>query len=386
MSTHFAGFMGRILLIDLTNETSTEYPWTDAQRKETLGGKILANHILLDHLTGEEKPFSEENWVVISTGPLTGTGAPASVRFEITALSPKTGRVTSSNCGGNFGLYLKKAGLDAVILTGKCRTHRWVEIRDGELHFHDASAFWGLKTTDCQSHLKQLVSSPFASLCIGPAGEDLLTSATVICDGKAIGRSGLGAVLGWKNVKAITASGSKVIPLYRPEETSDEIQKWIRILKEHPLTSDPKKVSSCPGCPIRCKKPGKDADPVLNDLGIDSMDAQNHLSWLLEKHGVALEPTSGSKSGQRRSKLYHSILEIEGLPDCDEVYSAYQTLTDVISASGLCIFAVIACLSIGHDGIYFPVSDRLIHLLHSSTGILFRNEELLAIGTAKKQL
>ena len=386
MASNYGGYMGRILLIDLAKETATEYPWTDAQREETLGGKILANRILLDHLTGEEDPFSEENWLIVSTGPLTGTGAPASVRFEITALSPKTGKVVSSNCGGSFGLHLKKAGFDAIILKGRCVSHRWIEIRDGDVYFHDASTLWGLKTSDCQSRLRENTTAAFGSLCIGPAGEDLLTSATVICDGKAVGRAGLGAVLGWKNVKAITATGNAVIPIRHPEETASEIQRWVQLLKEHPLTADPKKVSSCPGCPIRCKKPGKDADPVLNDLGIDSMDAENHLPWLLHKHGVILEHTTGNKSGQRRSKLYHSILETRSLPDCVEVYGAYQTLTDIISASGLCIFAVIACLSTDHDGTYFPVSDRLTHLLHSSTGILYRSDEILAIGTAKKQL
>ena len=385
MATNYAGFLGRILLIDLTTETSTEYPWTDAQRKETLGGKFLANRILSDHLTGEEDAFSEENWVILSTGPLTGTGAPASVRFEITALSSKTGTVVSSNCGGNFGLYLKKAGFDAVILKGRCANYRRIEIRDGDVYFHDASSLRGLKTSDCQARLQQITTVPFGSLCIGPAGEDLLTSATVICDGKAVGRAGLGAVLGWKNVKAITASGNAAIPLYSPEETSAEIQKWLRILKEHPLTGDPQKVSSCPGCPIRCKKPGKDADPLLNDLGMDSMDAESHQLWLQEHHGVTLENTGRNKSGQRRSKLYHNILEFMHLKDCDEVFSAYQTLTDVISASGLCIFAVVACLSTEPDGTYFPISDRLPQLLQSSTGICFPKESLTDIARHNQQ-
>ena len=142
-----------------------------------------------------------------------------------------------------------------------------------------------------------------------------------------------------------------------------------RILKEHPLTADLKKMNSCPGCPIRCKKPGKDADPVLNDLGLDSMEAENHLPWLLEKHSVTLVSTSGSKSGQRRSKFYHSILEIRNLQDCDEVYTAYQALTDVISASGLCIFAVVACLRTESGDGRISLSERLSRLLQSCTGM-----------------
>ena len=97
MATKYGGYMGKILWIDLTTETTREYPFTDQQRKETLGGKTLSYHILHKELTGDEFPFSEENLVVLSTGPLTGTGVPCSVRFDITSLSPKTGLPMSSN-------------------------------------------------------------------------------------------------------------------------------------------------------------------------------------------------------------------------------------------------------------------------------------------------
>ena len=77
MASNYAGYMGKVMMVDLTAETVTEYPWSDEQRQLYLGGKIMAARILCDHLTGKETAFSEENWLVISTGPLTGTGAPA---------------------------------------------------------------------------------------------------------------------------------------------------------------------------------------------------------------------------------------------------------------------------------------------------------------------
>ena len=138
MASKFGGYAGKVIQIDLTTETVKEYPWTDRQRQLYLGGKIMANRILTDHLTGTETAFSEENWVILSTGPLTGTGAPGSIRFDITALSPKTGLPSSSNCGGSFGLYLKKAGYDALILSGRCNAHRWLEICQDQIRFHDA--------------------------------------------------------------------------------------------------------------------------------------------------------------------------------------------------------------------------------------------------------
>ena len=90
MASKLGGYAGKVIQIDLTTETVKEYPWTDRQRQLYLGGKIMANRILADHLAGTETAFSEENWVILSTGPLTGTGAPGSIRFDITALSPKT--------------------------------------------------------------------------------------------------------------------------------------------------------------------------------------------------------------------------------------------------------------------------------------------------------
>ena len=342
MATKYGGYMGKILQIDLTTETAKEYPFTDQQRKETLGGKMLADHILSSKLTGRERPFSEENLVIFSTGPFTGTGAPGSIRFDITALSPKTGLPSSSNCGGSFGLYLKKAGFDALILSGRCKTHRWREIREDQIQFHDAHTLWGSGIGECRKMLSdRLDYDAYSCLCIGSAGEYLLPAATVISDGRAAGRAGFGAVLGWKNLKAITVTGNKAIPL---------------------------------------------SDPVLNDLGIDSIDAGNHLTWLREKHGVTLENTSASKCGQRRNKFYHSILESLEIQDCAETYQAYQNLTEIISASGLCIFSVISCLDIQHDSNPFTSSDQLSRLLRYSTGMCLLSEALMAIDNYNREL
>ena len=112
MESKYAGYMGKIMEADLTNETVREYPRSDEQRELYLGGKIMAARILCGNLTRKETAFSEENWVVIATGPLTGTGAPSSARFDISALSPQTGILASSNCGGSFGFHLKKAGYE----------------------------------------------------------------------------------------------------------------------------------------------------------------------------------------------------------------------------------------------------------------------------------
>ena len=237
MSSKYAGYMGKVIMVDLTTETVSEYPWSDEQRELYLGGKIMAARILCDHLTGKETAFSEENWVVISTGPLTGTGAPSSARFNISALSPQTGILASSNCGGSFGFHLKKAGYDALILKGKCSSHKWLEINDDQFIFHDADTLWGMKTGQCQDALVELVGKKkFGKLCIGPAGENLVKYAGIFSDERASGRTGLGSVLGWKNLKAITVTGTKNVPIHDKEKTTAWCKKWFTYLQNHPLT------------------------------------------------------------------------------------------------------------------------------------------------------
>jgi len=237
MESKYAGYMGKVMLVDLTTETVAEYPWTDKDRELYLGGKIMAARILCDHLTGKETAFSEENWIVISTGPLSGTGAPSSARFNISALSPQTGILASSNCGGSFGLYLKRAGYDAIILKGKCPSHKWLEIVEDRFIFHDAEDLWGTKTGECQELLAGKVSTKkFGKLCIGPAGENQVLYAGIISDERASGRTGLGAVMGWKNLKAITAAGNRTVEVYDKEKTKAWIKKWFAYLQNHPLT------------------------------------------------------------------------------------------------------------------------------------------------------
>jgi len=239
MASKYAGYMGKVMMVDLTTETVTEYPWSDAQRELYLGGKIMAARILCDHLTGKETAFSEENWIVISTGPLSGTGAPSTARFNISALSPQTGILASSNCGGSFGLYLKRAGIDALILKGKCQSRKWLGIVDGQFTFHDANDLWGTKTGECQALLADKVSTKkFGKLCIGPAGENQVLYAGIISDERASGRTGLGAVMGWKNLKAITASGTHAVEVFDKEKSKTWIKKWFEYLQKHPLTGN----------------------------------------------------------------------------------------------------------------------------------------------------
>ena len=202
----------------------------------------------------------------------------------------------------------------------------------------------------------------------------------MICGDRAAGRVGLGAVLGWKKVKAITVSGSNTIPVFDLQTLNPEIRQLVQEIRSNPLTSDPKKVSSCPGCPIRCKKPEGEAIPFLNELGIDSMDAANHLDWLKERHGISFEASQKTPSGKRKHKAYHGILHSLGLQDSEAVFQEYQALTEAISALGLCIFALIPCLDANAGNSYFPLSDALPRLVQWATGRYLSGDDLLAFG------
>ena len=236
--------MGKVIELDLTTREVREYPWTDEDRRKYIGGKIMAAKILDSLLTGHEEPFSEENPIIISTGPLTGTGVPCSGRFSISALSPQTGIVASSNCGGTFGYYLKKAGLDALVIRGKCDQHTWLEIDNGRFEFHSADddGLWGLKVTASQERIRELLeqkwgaSRRFGQMVIGPAGENLVLFAGIASDERAAGRTGLGAVMGWKNLKGISVTGNHEITVANPQKSKEWNKKFFRTLRAHPLT------------------------------------------------------------------------------------------------------------------------------------------------------
>ena len=242
MGSSYCGYMGKVMEVDLTTQQVREYPWSDQERELFIGGKTMAAKILCDRFTGTEEAFSKENLIVISTGPLTGTGAPSSSRFNISTLSPQTGLITSSNCGGTFGYHLKKAGYDALVLRGKCKEHTWLEIKNEQFIFHSADPLWGTKITECQNALDRMLENQrgirddHGTICIGPAGENLVRYAAVLSGERAAGRAGVGAVFGWKNLKAVTASGNCEVPIYDREKTRAWCSKWFSYLRRHPLT------------------------------------------------------------------------------------------------------------------------------------------------------
>ncbi len=232
MNEKLLGYTGRVLKVDVTTKSFEDFPWTDSDRRRTLGGKIMAADILNRHITPGMKAFDEDNWLVVSTGPLTGCGCPNTSRFNISTISPLTNIITSSNCGGDFGLSLKKAGFDALIITGRSENPVHIEISEDNVKFNDASPLWGMKVSQAQENLQKR----HGKLVIGPAGENKVLYAAVFSGERAAGRGGVGAVFGDKNIKAVTAFGSKSAEVYDRENLKIINKKWVEQLRANPLT------------------------------------------------------------------------------------------------------------------------------------------------------
>ena len=293
MATSYGGYMGKVVELDLTTQQAKEYPWTDEDRRLFVGGKIMGARILQTMLTGDECPFSEETPIVISTGPLTGTGVPSSFRFNISSLSPQTGIVASSNCGGTFGYYLKKAGMDALIIRGKCPEHTWLEIDNDSFIFHNADedGLWGLRVMASQERIRELLESKwgakraFGQMVIGPAGENGVLYAGIGSDERAAGRTGLGSVMGWKNLKGISVTGNHEIKVANPEKAKAFNKKFYKKLRNHPLTGTQLPRMGTAGLVSSMQMRGMLASRNFSAGRFDGFDKVNG-ETLAEKHNI----------------------------------------------------------------------------------------------------
>jgi aldehyde:ferredoxin oxidoreductase len=204
------GYMGKILQIDLTNQTWEEDQIHSGLRKKLLGGRGLGLRLLYEASQADVDAFSEDNVLVFMTGPYTGTGV-FSAFFNVTTKSPLTGLAASSHSGGTWGPMLKRAGYDALVIKGRSPRPCYLSIIDGKCNILDAGQIWGKGIKDTQT-LLQNQHGRVAVAGIGPAGEKLVRFASIMNDvHRAAGRSGVGAVMGSKNLKAIVVGGSRKI-------------------------------------------------------------------------------------------------------------------------------------------------------------------------------
>lgn len=226
------GYVGKLLHINLTPREIREEKLSDSFCRDYLGGYGFGIKLLYDSLQPGIDPLGPENILGIVTGALTGTGALVTPRFMVVGKSPLTGGWGEANCGGFFGPVLKKAGYDGIFVSGCADAPVYILIDNGQVEIRDASSLWGRDTYETEDYLKaQFPESRVLS--IGPAGEKCsLISCIMTEKGNAAARSGLGAVMGSKKLKAIVVRGNKKIPIHDEDQLNSIKQKYLPQLKE----------------------------------------------------------------------------------------------------------------------------------------------------------
>jgi aldehyde:ferredoxin oxidoreductase len=203
-----------------------------------IGGRGLGSYILSQEVSPTVDAFSAENKIIIATGPLTGTQAPSSGRHMVVTKSPLTGTIASSNSGGFWGAELKKAGYDMIILEEKSEKPCYIFISDDTVEIRDAEKYWGKLVSETTEGLLDEVGDTKARvMTIGPAGEKKSLVAAIMNEKyRAAGRSGVGAVMGSKNLKAIVVRGTGKLEPANAEAAKEVLKSVRKKIKEQPVT------------------------------------------------------------------------------------------------------------------------------------------------------
>ena len=208
------GWVGRVLRVNLTEGDCSIEDLDPDMAEAFIGGRGLASKLLFDEIDPAIDPLSPENRLILATGPLTGTGAITGCRYMVVTKSPLTGAIACSNAGGYLGPELKFAGFDLIIFEGKSPEPVYLSIVDNEAEIRPAQHLWGKNTVQTEDIIRSEIGDAQKAkktqiASIGPAGENLVKMACVINAHRAAGRSGVGAVMGSKNLKAVTVQGTK---------------------------------------------------------------------------------------------------------------------------------------------------------------------------------
>ena len=230
---------GKILRVNLSTGSVQSEPLNMDWARQYLGSRGLATKYLVEEIAATVDPLSADNKIIWATGPLTGTMASTGGRYTVVTKGPLTGAIACSNSGGYWGAELKMAGWDMVIFEGKSATPVYLSISDGEAELKDASQLWGKSVWVTEATLKKQHQDPQLRVSsIGIAGENQVLYASVVNDlHRAAGRSGVGAVMGSKNLKAIAVRGTLGVGnIANPKEFMRVTYEKKKILAENAVT------------------------------------------------------------------------------------------------------------------------------------------------------
>ena len=201
------GWTRKMLRVNLSDGSTLIEEIDEEILKKYLGGRGLGTYLVYTEVPPETDPLGEENILAFCTGAMTGINIPTGGRSSLSTLSPLTGTMFDSNTGSQFGVRLRWAGFDALVIKGISPTPVWLEITAEGATIHPADELWGKEIPDTISTLKERGTS---TVSIGPAGENKVLFASIADEkGRSYGRGGVGAIMGVKNLKAIRAKGKE---------------------------------------------------------------------------------------------------------------------------------------------------------------------------------
>ncbi|MBI4964014.1 MAG: hypothetical protein HY913_12115 [Desulfomonile tiedjei] len=273
---NMAGFAGKILWVDLTKGVTRQEPLDMSLAEKYIGGLGLCLQLYSDAMKPGCDPLSPENPIVLGAGPLVGTGLPSTSRVYSVSKLPATGTIGWCGAGGFvFGAMLKNSGFDHIVIRGRSDRPVYLTIFDDDIRLNDADHLWGSTVEGATHALWQKHGMPSGVLAIGPAGENLVPFSMAFVDRiSTLGRGGLGAVMGSKNLKAVVVKGTGGIAVadrkrYRAlsNELLDKIRSWphlrdaqdLGMVQAFPVVSKDeyrrikKRRVACVSCPIGCK-------------------------------------------------------------------------------------------------------------------------------------
>jgi len=286
------GYMGKVLFVDLSEGAIKEEVLEEQMCRDFIGGYGIGVRILYSRQKAGIDPLGSENTLGIIGGPLTGTLVPTGTRFGAVGKSPLTGGWGDANSGGFFGPYLKFAGFDAVFFTGISPKPVYLLIDSGKAEIKDAAGLWGKDTYETEDVLMAEYGKQSRVACIGPAGEKLSLVASIMTDhGSALGRSGLGAVMGSKKLKAVVARGTMEVPIADKAALTSLRMAHIKSWQTPERSAHPMHQYGTSGMTYTSAHSGD--SPVKNWGGIGIIDLPERAGLLPDAFAVRVEKLSG---------------------------------------------------------------------------------------------
>ncbi|MEO0235161.1 MAG: aldehyde ferredoxin oxidoreductase family protein [candidate division WOR-3 bacterium] len=235
------GWKGKILRVNLSKKEWQVEKLGEELTRYYLGGRGIGTKLFWEEVDPNVDPLGPQNKLIFCTGPLVGTGVPAGSRFLVVSKSPLTSTIANPNCGGHFGSMLKYAGYDFLIIEGAASNPVYLFIENEKIEIKDATHLWGKWVSETEMALRHEVGGEFdpwkgnnlSIALIGPAGENLVKFASIISDGgRTVGRSGLGAVMGSKKLKAIVVKGTESVKIADKKGFRKAVQDFLKEARE----------------------------------------------------------------------------------------------------------------------------------------------------------